>query len=72
MPENAFEVFLGRQNARVVRLLEQNHSVSGAIQGLLEHLVSVAEDRGVDFADLELEDVFVAGDNLRGRIVVKR
>lgn len=72
MPTNAFEFFLGRQNARVVKLLEQNHDVSAALQGLLEHLVSVAEDRGVEFRDLALEDVFVAGDNLRGRIVVKR
>lgn len=72
MAENAFQYFLGRQNARVVKLLEQNHGVSAALQGLLEHLVAVAEDRGVEFSDLQLEDVFVAGDNLRGRIVVKR
>lgn len=72
MPANAFEFFLNRQNARAVQLLERNHSVAGALQGIIEHLVSVAEDEGVPFEDLRLEDVFVAGGYLRGRIVLQR
>lgn len=72
MPESAFGYFLGRRNARVVRLLEDNHSVAATIQGLLEHLVDVAADKGCEFKDLELETPFVAGEYLKARIIVKR
>lgn len=73
MPANAFEFFLQRRNARVVQLLEQNDSVSGALQGLLEHLVDFADDKGVPFRDLDLNDAHVTRDNqLVARILVKR
>lgn len=72
MATNAFEFFMGRQNARVVHLLERNHNVSGALQGILEHMVSVADAEGVPFEDVSLEDVFVSGRHLQGRILIRR
>lgn len=72
MPTSAFEYFLGRRNARVVDLLERNESVSATLQGLLEHLVDVADEKGCRFEDLELDSPFVQGEYLKARIVAKR
>jgi hypothetical protein len=73
MADSAFTYFLQRRNAHVVRLLETNHSVAGALQGLLEHLVEYAEERGVPYTAIELADVHVTRDNqLVARIHAKR
>lgn len=72
MAESAFHYFIQRRNARVVQLLERNESVSAMLQGLLEHLVSVAEDHGVPFEQVELDRPFVQGEYLKARILVKR
>ena len=73
MASNAFEFFLERKNARIVKLLEQNHSISGALQGLLEHLVEFADEKGVPYPDIELADVHVTRDSmLVARIYAKR
>jgi hypothetical protein len=56
---NAFEYFLARENARVVRLLERNHDVSAAIQGLLESAVNYCEQKGMPFERLKLRNAYV-------------
>lgn len=71
--ENAFTFFLQRKNAHIVKLLETNHSVAGAIQGLLEHLVDFAAEKGVPYTAIELADVHVTRENmLVARIHAKR
>jgi hypothetical protein len=72
MPTSAFEYFLGRRNARVVSLLERNEGVAAMLQGLLEHLVDVAEERGVPFEDLVVDRPFVHGEYLKARIQITR
>jgi hypothetical protein len=73
MATNALEYFIERNNARVVRLLETNHSVAGAIRGLLEHLVEFAEEKGVPYTAVELTDVHVTRNHeLVARIYAKR
>lgn len=73
MPENAFGYFLQRKNARIVRLLETNHNVSGAIQGLLEHLTDFADEKGVRFDQVVIDNLHVTRDDqLVARLLVKR
>lgn len=73
MATTAFEYFVGRDNQRMVYLLEQNESVSKFVQGLLDHLVSYCDREGVKFADLEIDMPYVANDeHIRGRIVRTR
>jgi hypothetical protein len=72
MAENAFQVFQGRQNARVVQLLEKNHDISGAISGLLTQLVEMCDQKGVDFEEITLRDVFISeSGHLGGQIMLK-
>ncbi len=59
MPQNAFEYFIGRENARLVDLLEKNPGVSAVIQGLLEAAVNYCEQRGCRFEQLRLVDSYV-------------
>lgn len=71
--QNAFEFFLERRNARVVGLLTTNATIATAIQGLLEHLVDFADEKGVPFRDIDLSDLHVTRDNyLVARIHAKR
>jgi hypothetical protein len=62
MPESAFEVFLGRNNARCVQLLEQNHDVSGFFQGLLERFVEHCNQHGATFDRLVVDNPVVTED----------
>jgi hypothetical protein len=54
MAQSAFEVFLHRENARKVELLQKNHDVSDALMGILDQLVTYANAKGVPFEDVEL------------------
>ena len=45
MPASAFEYFLSRENARLVQLLERNHDISAAIQGILESAVAFCDQK---------------------------
>lgn len=64
---SAFEYFLNRENARLVQLLERNHDVAAAIQGLLESAVSYCEQKGMPYDRLKLRGSYVvptdAGDS---------
>ena len=58
-PASAFQYFLDRENARLVQLLERNHDVSAAIQGLLESAVSYCEQKGMPYERLKMKDAYV-------------
>ncbi len=62
MPANAFEFFMGRQNARVVMLLEKNHDLSGAVQGLLERVVDFCNAKGLDASKVIVRDAHITED----------
>lgn len=62
MPANAFEYFMGRQNRRVVDLLEQNHDLSGAVQGLLERIVDFCNAKGLNVAEVIVRDAYITED----------
>jgi hypothetical protein len=62
VPENAFQYFLGRQNARIVQLLERNPDIAGTIQALLEHLVIYCDEEGVDFEHVRLIEPHISPD----------
>lgn len=67
MPTTAFEYFLNRESARLVQLLERNHDVSAAIQGILESAVAYCDQKGMPFERLKLRGAHViptdAGDS---------
>lgn len=70
MPENALQYFMGRRQAAVVRLLEQNEDVSSFIQALLEHLVEYADKEGLRFGDIKIDRPFITNDGvIKGRLV---
>lgn len=73
MPENAFQYFLGRKSARVVKLLEDNNEVAEYMQGLLEELVQVADKAGVPYRKLGIRDAFIHGPSMtvRARVVLR-
>lgn len=64
---SAYEYFLNRDNARLVRLLERNHDVSAAIQGLLESAVAYCDQKGMPYERLKMRGAHViptdAGDS---------
>lgn len=64
---SAFEYFLNRENARLVQLLERNHDIGAAIQGLLESAVNYCEQKGMPFERLKMRGAHViptdAGDS---------
>lgn len=69
MATSAFEYFLGRENARIVRFLERNHSVSSFMQALVAHLTEFAEKNHLRPEDLELELPYIAHDEfIRARV----
>ena len=53
---------MGRQNARVVDLLEQNRDLSGAVQGLLERIVDFCNAKGLDVSKVIVRDAYVTED----------
>lgn len=70
MPATAFEVFVGRENQKVVRLLEQNRDVSQFVMSVLDHLVKHCEATGTHFRDLQIRDPYVSPDGyIRARVV---
>lgn len=73
MPANALEYFVQRRSAHVVRLLDENRQIAGFVQALLEHLVDHAVEKGVRYADLDLDTPHITRDNvLVARITTKR
>lgn len=72
MARSAYEVLESR-NSQIVRLLDENRSVSGFIQALVEHLVDYANHRGVSFRDIEISTPHIGDDAyLRARILTRR
>ena len=71
MASNAFERLLGTQNDRLVRLLDENRSVSAYIHAVLDHVANYALDKGVPFSQIEIELPFAHDDQLRGRLRVR-
>lgn len=59
MPNNAYEFFLNRENARFVQLLEKNHDFSAALAGLIESAVNYCDQKGMPFERLKMRDAFV-------------
>lgn len=73
MPASAYEYFVGRTNARVVRLLDDNPQISTMILRLLEEMVEHADHRGVKPKDLGIADARITHDgHFSGRIVLRR
>lgn len=69
MARSAYE-FLESEQSEVVRFCRRNSSVSGFVQGLLEHLVNYCNAEGIPFEDIELSAPYVANDEyLRARII---
>jgi hypothetical protein len=68
MPASAFEYFLSRENARIVQLLERNHDVAAALQGLLESAVAFCDQKGMPYERLKMRGAYViptdAGDSM--------
>ena len=62
MPESAFEVFQGRRNARIVRMLEENPHVSAFMQGILETLIDHCEETGIDYRLIKVADPYLTRD----------
>jgi hypothetical protein len=62
VPSNAFEYFLGRQNARIVKVLEDNRDISEAIQGLLERIVEHCDQRGIPPHKVAIRDPYITHD----------
>lgn len=60
MPANALE-FLERENTKKVRLLEQNHDVSGFIHAVLDHCVEYCNRHGCRMEDLVIDRPYVEG-----------
>lgn len=52
MPANPYEYFVGRSNARIVRLLEENPDIAQMVMTLLESMVEYCDDIGVDPAQV--------------------
>jgi ketopantoate reductase len=73
MPENAFQFFLGRKNAKLVKLLEENTEVSEFFQGILEELVAVADKEGVPYSRLGVRDAFIHAPTktIRAQVVLR-
>jgi ribosomal protein L22 len=64
-----FEYFVGRQNRKLVDMLEANREVSQFFMSVLEHLVAHAEANGKRFDQLKIEDPYVTPDgHIRARI----
>jgi len=64
-----FEYFVGRQNRKMVDLLEANRDVSQFFMSVLDHLVAHAEANGKRFDQLKIEDPFVSPDGyIRARV----
>lgn len=72
MPASAYEVFAGRSNARIVKLLDDNPEISMMVQRLLEEMVEHADRRGVKPKDLGIKDAVITPDGrFMGRIVLR-
>lgn len=72
MAESAFEVFAGRERARVVRFLERNQSVAAFVQGLAEQLAQWAAEHGVEPEQVEISLPFIGHDEyIRARVTKK-
>ena len=55
MPANAYEYFVGRENRRLVRMLERNHDLAAMVQGLLEFLVEYCDRTGRSVDDVTID-----------------
>lgn len=62
MPQSAFEYFLGRENARIVQLLEDNREIAETIQGLLERMVEYCHHKGIDPRTVAIRDPYITHD----------
>lgn len=70
MATNPYEHFVGRENQKMVRLLEENREVSEFFYTVLQHLVDHANAKGKAFKDLQIHDPFVSSDGyIRARVV---
>lgn len=70
MPTTPFEYFVGRQNQRMVQLLESNREISEFFYNVLDHLVEHANAKGKRFADLKIDMPHVTSDGyLKARIL---
>ncbi len=70
MATSPFEYFVGRQNQRMVQLLERNRDVSEFFYAVLDHLVEHANAKGKRFEDLQIHDPFVSSDGyIRARVL---
>lgn len=68
MANNVYD-FLQSRNERMVELLDKNMSVSAFIVGLLDHLITYAEDKKVPFETIVLDQPFIGDDEyIRARI----
>jgi len=72
MPSNAFEYFLQRRNARLVRMLERNREIAEMIQGLLENIEEHCVNKGLDVAKVGIRDAFVTSDGVVTLRIVPR
>jgi hypothetical protein len=73
MPANAYEYFVGRTNARIVKLLDENPEISQTILRLLEEMVEFADHKGVSPRKLGIHDAVIHQDGtFQGRIVKLR
>jgi hypothetical protein len=69
VPSSAFEYFVGQENRKVVRLLEENRDISQFFMSLLDHLVKHCEATGTSFRDLQIQDPYVSPDGyIRARV----
>jgi len=69
MARSAYE-FLESEQSEVVAFLKRNPSVSGFIQGVLEHCVNFCNAEGIRFEDIEFDKPYIAHDEfIRARIV---
>ncbi len=46
-------------NQRKVQILEKNESVAAAIDGILDHLVTFAQQESIPIENLIMKDVFI-------------
>ncbi len=60
MSENAYQYFVGRQNARIVQLLERNREIAATVQAVLEQTVEFCDHRGLDFDKLKVRDATIS------------
>lgn len=71
MARSAFE-YLESEQSQVVEFLRRNTSVSGFIQGILEHCVNFCNAEGIPFEEIEIDRPYIAHDEfIRARIIKK-